>query len=51
MSNPEYQLELLPEAYTDFTDIQNYTFSNFGEKLVKEIHSSISTFIPVGLSH
>lgn len=32
MSNRKYTLRLSSEAYDDLTDIQNYTFSTYGEK-------------------
>lgn len=31
MSSPEYHLELSAEAYDDLLNIQNYTFTEFGE--------------------
>ena len=34
--NSKYSLELSEEAVSDLTDIQNYTFTNYGENQLKK---------------
>lgn len=34
--NSDYSLELSEEAVSDLVDIQNYTFTNYGEKQLKK---------------